>query len=86
MSGWWWLSFVDPELPEGSRFLGVAIVQAGDFAAAVARAHRLGINPGGEVEGIEMPTIAATPEDMRERLLGQQEAQMAADLFDRAMN
>ena len=42
---WWWMSFADPDLPEGSRFLGVAIVQAPHVAAALTRSHRLGINP-----------------------------------------
>jgi hypothetical protein len=47
----WWLSFADPGLPEGSQFLGVAIVQAPEFPAAVTRTHALGINPGGGIQG-----------------------------------
>lgn len=43
---WWWLSFANNE-----RNLGVALVKAGDFIEAVRRAHALGINPGGEVNG-----------------------------------
>ena len=27
---WYWLSFVDPEKPEGERFLGVSIVEISD--------------------------------------------------------
>ena len=45
----WWLSFADPDLPEGHRFLGVAVVEAQDGEAAVARTHLMRINPGGEV-------------------------------------
>ena len=55
---WWWMSFADPDLPEGSRFLGVAIVQVPHVAAALTRSHRLGINPGGEVQ------LAMVPEDL----------------------
>ncbi len=48
----WWLSFCDPQRPEGSQCLGVAIItEAGGFVDAVDRAHRLGANPGGEVQG-----------------------------------
>jgi hypothetical protein len=45
----WWLSFADPDLPEGEQFLGAAIVKAADEAAAMTISHFLGINPGGEV-------------------------------------
>ena len=48
---WWWLSFADPTLPVGQQFLGVAIVPAPSFLAAVTVAHQLGCNPGGEVMG-----------------------------------
>ena len=45
-----WLSFVDPDKPEGDRFLGVAIVpDALEPVAAVKEAWRLKCNPGGEV-------------------------------------
>jgi hypothetical protein len=47
----WWLSFCDPDKPEGSTFLGVCIVPAHDMITAVAKARRLGCNPGGEVLG-----------------------------------
>jgi hypothetical protein len=46
----WWLSFAGEE---GHR--GCAIVHALDFGQAVHTAHVLGINPGGEVKGVEMP-------------------------------
>lgn len=48
---WHYLSFADGSLPEGTQFLGAVIVEAEDFGAAVAKAHALKINPGGEVMG-----------------------------------
>jgi hypothetical protein len=49
----WWLSYVD-EAKDVSR--GVAIVRAGSFLEAVARARQLGISPGGQVNGIATPS------------------------------
>jgi len=46
----YWLSFADGSLPEGSQFLGACIVRAISDLDAVCVAHRLGINPGGEVQ------------------------------------
>jgi hypothetical protein len=51
----WWLSFVDPHRPEGTRFLGVALVEAETMADALRRAWSSGCNPGGEVEAYELP-------------------------------
>jgi len=48
---YWWLSFCDPDKPKGTQFLGVAIVVAQNFGAAVLTAGLAGCNPGGEVEG-----------------------------------
>ncbi len=50
----WWLSFANGDLPAGTQFLGVAIVEATQFVEAVMRAHALGINPGGEVQGTQL--------------------------------
>lgn len=52
---YWWLSFADSDLPVGQQFLGAAVVEAPSFVAAVLLSHALGINPGGEVKGIELP-------------------------------
>lgn len=52
---WWWLSFCDPGRPQGNRFLGCAIVASTDMTHAIITAHRLGINPGGEVVGAPVP-------------------------------
>lgn len=62
----WWLSFCDPARPPGSQFLGVAIVEpdfvsglpgseGAELVSACAAAHRLGCNPGGEVQGHPLP-------------------------------
>lgn len=71
---WWWLSFTDPDRPEGQRFLGVAIVDAPDVLGAwVGRAWELGCNPGGQVaaagplsDGVMDENV---PETHRRRLL-----------------
>lgn len=54
----YWLSFADPDLPKGSQFLGVCIVEVDSAhnsvkatADAVAKAREVGANPGGEVQG-----------------------------------
>ena len=52
---WFWLSFCDPQLPEGLRFLGACIVRAEGPANALAEAWRAGCNPGGEAQTIELP-------------------------------
>ncbi len=46
-----WLSFVDRARPVGQRFLGCTVVKAADMADAVRVASRLGLNPGGDVQG-----------------------------------
>lgn len=52
---WFWLSFADPTRPVGTQFLGGCYVCATDAVSAVATAHLLGINPGGEVKIWELP-------------------------------
>ena len=47
----WWLSFADPYLPLGSQFLGAVIVPGNNLFEAVQTAHKLKLNPGGEVRG-----------------------------------
>jgi len=53
----WWLSFVDDSDPSKERapHLGCCLVEAKGMLEAVKEAHRLEINPGGQVRGIEMP-------------------------------
>lgn len=47
--GYYWLSFCDPDKPEGTQFLGASIIEAADFVTAITKSHLLGCNPGGEV-------------------------------------
>jgi hypothetical protein len=49
MATHFWMSFCDPDLPEGSQFLGVAIVEAKDERTAIVTAWDQNCNPGGEV-------------------------------------
>lgn len=72
---WWWLSFCDPNLPEGSQFLGVSLVKARGFITASVSASLLGINPGGEVQGFGIPDNYNVPESYRNRLLTCAEAE-----------
>jgi len=67
--GWWWLSFADGRRPAGQQFLGVAVVRAAGFGLAVMRAHALGINPGGEVSGQQIPASVAPPDEMLDKLV-----------------
>lgn len=67
---WWWISFADGDLPVGSQFLGVALVQAHGFGLAMLRTHTLKINPGGSVHGHPIPErMGDPPEAMRDRLV-----------------
>jgi hypothetical protein len=70
----WWLSFCDTDRPPGTQFLGVAIVAAPTLAAAIVRAHKLGVNPGGQVGSVELPA-GAVAEQWRDRLLTRDEAE-----------
>lgn len=64
---WFWLSFAE------GRFLGAAIVQAQGAMHAIEKAHRLGINPGGEVASWELPPDVTIPDEAQDRLLGRDE-------------
>ena len=70
---WFWLSFVDPSRNPGERFLGVSIVQADDFIDAVEEAWTLGANPGGEVQGVELPDDFVVEASLRNRILSEKE-------------
>lgn len=72
---WWWLSFADGDKPKGQQFLGVAVVHALGLGDATMQAHRLGINPGGEVLGIPAPAWVKPPQEYTHRLLTKAEAQ-----------
>ncbi len=69
----WWLSFCNPDAPEGAKFLGVLIVDAETMSTAVDETHRHGINPGGVVLGCDIST--ARPDDsFHYRLISEDEA------------
>ncbi len=79
----WWLSFCDASKPAGSQFLGLVLVRGVDMVQAVKVAHVLGINPGGQVKGIEcdpqvMARLSFSLEDFANRILDRREAQTLA--------
>lgn len=76
---WWWLSFADAE-----RFRGLVITRGTSFIDAVARTHKLGISPGGQVAGSEIPprVLAMLLPEVRDRLLSKEEAEALAALTD----
>ena len=72
----YWLSFCDPARPEGQQFLGGCVVDGVvDMVSATKLAWALGINPGGEVNGVEIPPErdAIVAKRWRERLLTREE-------------
>ena len=60
---WFYLSFAD------EQFRGAVIVEAQGFTHAIKLAHKLGINPGGQVMSHEIPAGAKIPEEAKNRLL-----------------
>ena len=65
---WWWLCFVDPKLPEGTQFQGVAVVEGSTLRGAIERVAALQIYPGGKVASV--PCTAYVPaRRWRDRLL-----------------
>ena len=67
-----WLTFSDPDAPSDKRFLGVAIFDMdeseGELSVAeiIRHAHKLGINPGGQVLVQEVESI---PDEYKNRLI-----------------
>ena len=45
-----WMSFCDPDLPNGTQFLGAIVTEGIDIRDAIVRTHFLKINPGGEIQ------------------------------------
>jgi hypothetical protein len=64
----WYLSCASP-----SGFLGGVIVRAFGFVHACQRARDLGINPGGEIRGLPIPTLKNPPAKYIDRLLSEEE-------------
>lgn len=77
-----YMSFCDPDRPEGTQFLGAIMTYAPDFMSAIMKTHALGINPGGEVAGCEVPDDLGVPEEFIDRLLSKDEV----DRFDAVMD
>jgi hypothetical protein len=65
---WVYLSFAKPE-----GFAGCVYVQAHGLITAIIRANELGINPHGEVIGVDVPDENLVPEEYRDRLLTKEE-------------
>jgi hypothetical protein len=64
----WWLSFADPDKLQGMQFLGVAVVEAPTYRAAITKAWATGCNPGGEIEGYLLPDASDMSEEQRSLL------------------
>jgi hypothetical protein len=68
-TGWFYLSFAE------ETFKGACIVKAATFLEAVREAHRLKINPGGQVRGHQIPEDAVYDPKYRNRLLSKEDLQ-----------
>lgn len=81
---WWWMSFASNETGEN---LGICIVNGDTLSEAIARTHRKGINPGGEVQAMPIPPIAEPfiAINDRLRLMPREEAKDFAESFDAIM-
>jgi hypothetical protein len=75
--GWWWLSFADPDRPEGERFLGVAIVEGDDAMDAMQTAWNLGCNPGGEILATQYRAKDSLSDDWINLLLSEDDLRKA---------
>lgn len=76
---WWSFSFADPDLPEGTQFLGGCFVQAKDEAGALTVTHLTGVNPGGEALMIRLPKEVKIPGNWAYRLLSKEELERMPD-------
>lgn len=74
---YWWLSFADGDLPEGQQFLGVVIASGPTFEEVVTKTHQMGINPGGEIQAVEIPAGHVPPNEFHDRLLSRAELEEA---------
>jgi hypothetical protein len=66
-----WVSFCDPDKPQGQKFLGACLVEGDTLVEAIEEARRLGINPGGEALGVvgDPETVKIIPDHWKNRLL-----------------
>lgn len=58
--GWWWLSFATDE----DGFKGALLIFAPGFHSAMGIAHLTGLNPGGQVQGLELPRGTPTTDQL----------------------
>jgi hypothetical protein len=75
-SGWYYLSFVDTDRPEGDRWLGGCFVEADHSMGAAAAAWQKRCNPGGEVQ-MWGPMQAPPEARLQNRLLNRDEVHSA---------
>jgi hypothetical protein len=66
---WIYLSFAKPD----TGFAGCVYVEAHGLITAVIRANELGINPHGQIVGVDVPDEHLIPEEYRNRLLTKEE-------------
>lgn len=76
---WFYMSFAAP----GVGNLGVCIVQADNFLAAVRRSIALGVNPGGEVVGQELEIDGDPDSHLVNRLMQADEVLALTKLNDK---
>lgn len=74
---WWWLSFCDPAKPTGEQFLGVCIVKGGGAWEAIQNAWAMKINPGGEVQSLQIPEEHLPDPKYHNRLMSKAELEEA---------
>lgn len=76
-----WLSFCDGDRPAGTQFLGAAVVPGRDIGEAITNAHRLHINPGGEVLGklIDPERASLIDQAWLNRLLNREQCEVFDD-------
>jgi hypothetical protein len=76
------MSFCDPDRPTGEQFLGCLIIRAADYHEMIIKSHLLGLNPGGEVQFIEIPKkmVPHLPTEwVDKKLISRQEAEELDD-------
>lgn len=71
---WYYMSFADGTRPKGRQFLGALYVEAPTSVQAIFIAHERKINPGGEVEILEVPAGFEPLVGQQYRLLSAKEA------------
>ncbi len=73
-TGWWYLSFADD-----TAFRGGVVVRGTDVESATKEAHRLKINPGGQVLGVPIPEGKVPVAAYRDRLLTREDCDACWD-------